>query len=234
MILFGLKCWILIFSQMTIISNRTFLRIQCITLDFLLQSCLNMDQWLNACVAGERAYTIIKGTRFQKKKSKKAAKIIIIILIIVIISTSIYDPFYRRLIDEENDDEIRIWCIITYSSSLKTFHSAIHSFHFIAPFVINLVSSIVLITRKSRQQSNLRTDRTYYQLLRQQLREHKNLLIAPVILVILALPRLIISYISNCMKSASNPWIYLILYFISFIPPMLTFIIYVLPSKFYK
>ncbi|CAF1539705.1 unnamed protein product [Adineta steineri] len=193
-----------------------------------------MDQWLNACVAGERAYTIIKGTRFQKKKSKKAAKIIIIILIIVIISTSIYDPFYRRLIDEENDDEIRIWCIITYSSSLKTFQSAIHGFHFNAPFVINLVSSIVLITRKSRQQSNLRTDRTYYQLLRQQLREHKNLLIAPVILVILALPRLIISYVSNCMKSASNPWIYLILYFISFIPPMLTFIIYVLPSKFYK
>ncbi|CAF1410014.1 unnamed protein product [Adineta steineri] len=234
MILFGLKCWILIFSQMGRISNRTFLRIQCITLDFLLQSCLNMDQWLNACVAGERAYTIIKGTRFQKKKSKTAAKIIILILIIVIISTSIYDPFYRRLIDEENDDEIRIWCIITYSSSLKTFQSAIHGFHFIAPFVINLVSSIVLITRKSRQQSNLRTDRTYYQLLRQQLREHKNLLIAPVILVILALPRLIISYVSNCMKSASNPWIYLILYFISFIPPMLTFIIYVLPSKFYK
>ncbi|CAF1362004.1 unnamed protein product [Adineta steineri] len=109
-----------------------------------------------------------------------------------------------------------------------------HSFHFITPFIINLVSSIILITRKSHQESNLQTDRTYYQLLRQQLHEHKNLLIAPVVLVILALPRLIISYVSKCMKSSNNSWIYLIGYFISFIPSMLIFFIYVLPSTLYK
>jgi hypothetical protein len=193
-----------------------------------------MNQWLNACVAIERAFTIMKGARFQKKKSKKAAKIMIFILSIVMISTSISDPFYRRLIDEENDSETRIWCILTYSSSLQKFNSTMHSFQFFAPFLINLVSAIILITKKSRQQTNFRTHQTYSQLLRKQLDEHKHLFIGPVILVILALPRLIISFVSKCMKSTSDSWLFLIGYFISFIPSMLTFFIYVLPSRLYK
>jgi uncharacterized membrane protein YesL len=36
------------------------------------------------------------------------------------------------------------------------------------------------------------------------------------------------------MKSNRNSWIFLIGYLVSFIPPMLTFILFVLPSKLYK
>ena len=36
------------------------------------------------------------------------------------------------------------------------------------------------------------------------------------------------------MQSGDDAWLFLGAYFISFIPPMLTFIIYILPSKFYK
>jgi len=64
--------------------------------------------------------------------------------------------------------------------------------------------------------------------------EHKHLLIAPVVLVLLAIPRMILIYTSKCMKSADDVWLYLIGYFISLIPSMLTFLIFVLPSKLYK
>ncbi|CAF4771972.1 unnamed protein product, partial [Rotaria sp. Silwood2] len=93
---------------MTLISNRLFLKIQCISLDFILRVCLNMDQWLNACVATERAVTIIKATHFHKETSKKIAKIIIVILVIFTIGTSITDFLYRRLINEDNEDYKRI------------------------------------------------------------------------------------------------------------------------------
>ncbi|CAF1501565.1 unnamed protein product, partial [Adineta steineri] len=115
MVIFGLKFWILILGQMSIISNELFLKIQCISLDYLLRICLNMDQWLNAAVACERAITIIKATRFVKKKSKQAAKLVILLLLIFNIVILIHDPIYRRLlIDEENDNkyEKRIWCIV--------------------------------------------------------------------------------------------------------------------------
>ncbi|CAF1178543.1 unnamed protein product [Rotaria sp. Silwood1] len=55
---------IFIVTQMEHISNRLFLQIQCMSLDFLLQVCVNMDQWLNAFVAIERTMTIIKATDF--------------------------------------------------------------------------------------------------------------------------------------------------------------------------
>ncbi|CAF4693821.1 unnamed protein product [Rotaria sp. Silwood2] len=219
---------------MTLISNRLFLKIQCIFLDFFLRVCLNMDQWLNACVATERAVTIIKATHFHKETSKKLAKIVIVILVIFTIGTSITDLLYRRLIHEDNEDYRRIWFIVSYPSSLKIFNSIMHTFHFMTPCIINLMSAIILITKKSRQRSNLQINRNFKEILKEQILQHKNLLTAPVLLVILALPRLILSFVSRCMESTNNAWLFLIGYFISFTPPMLTFVVFILPSKLYK
>jgi len=237
MTMFGLKFLILLLAQMTIISNRSFLSFQCHSIDFVLQVCLTMDQWLNACVAVERAITVMKGVRFVKKKSKQAAKFIILILLFVIFGTSIHDPISRRLIDEVNDDNNdvkRIWCITNYSSSLQVYNYIIHIFHFFGPFIINLISTVILITKKSHQQSNIQTHRSHKEILRQHFREHKHLLTAPIVLVILALPRLIITFVSKCMKSTSDAWLFLVGYFISFIPSMLTFLVFILTSKFYR
>jgi hypothetical protein len=196
-----------------------------------------MDQWLNACAAIERAITSIKAIRFDKKKSKQAAKIIITSLSIVIAGSCIHEPFYRRLIDERNNDDNdvkRIWCIITYPSGLNVYNSAIHIFHFFGPFIINLVSSIILITKESRQQANIHTQRSYKQILRQQFQQHRHLLTVPIVLVILAIPRLIITFLTKCMKSSNDAWLYLIGYSISFILPMLNFVAFIVPSKFHK
>ncbi|CAF4353476.1 unnamed protein product [Rotaria sp. Silwood2] len=208
-IIFGLKFWILLLAQMALISNRLFLQIQCLSLDFILRVSLNLDHWLNAAVAMERAMTIIKATHFSKQKSKQIAKI-------------------------ENEDDKRVWCIITYPTSVQIFNSIVHTFHFLTPFIINLISAIILITKKARQQSNLQTGRPYKEHLQQQIQQYKHLFTAPVVLVILALPRLILLFLSKCMKSTDDAWLFLIGYFISFIPTMLTFVVFIVPSKFYK
>jgi hypothetical protein len=231
--MFGLKFWILILAQMGIIVNRSFLSFQCHLIEFLFRCCFVLDQWFNACVAIERAITTVQGTRFNKLKSKQIARIVIITLLIIILATNIHDPIYRRLIDEENDDEKRTWCIVTYPSRLQTFNSFMYTFHLLVPFIINLISAIILITKKSQQLSTIHTRRTYRQLLRKQCQQHKHLFISPIVLVILAIPRLIISFARKCMKSADDSWLFLFGYFISLIPPILTFVVFVLPSKFY-
>ncbi len=71
-------------------------------------------------------------------------------------------------------------------------------------------------------------------ILREQFQQHKHLLTAPIVLVILALPRLIITFALKCMVSSNGAWLFLVGYFISFIPSMLTFVIFIFPSKFYK
>jgi hypothetical protein len=109
-----------------------------------------------------------------------------------------------------------------------------YTFHFCGPFLINLISTIILIVKKSRQQSIIHKQQPYKEILREQFQQHKYLLVAPVVLIILALPRLIIASVSKCMKSSDDSWLFAVGYFISFLPPMLTFVIFIVPSEFYK
>jgi hypothetical protein len=92
---------------------------------------------------------------------------------------------------------------------------------------------LFIIFGVARQRSVARTGQTYRKHVLEQLNEHKQLLISPIILLVLALPRLIISLLSGCVNASRNPWLYLLGYFISFSPSMLVFVIFVLPSKLY-
>ncbi|CAF1391740.1 unnamed protein product [Adineta steineri] len=233
MILFALKFWILLIVQMIYVTNDLFLKIQCISIDFLLQIGINMNRWLSACVAIERVICVVKGTNFDKNKSKKLAKFIIILVFIFNISTNIHDPIHRHLI-EDNDNEKRIWCIITYSSTLRTYNTIMNLCHFFIPFIINLISGPFIILVTARQRKIIRIQESYRNILNKQIQEHKHLLISSISLIILAIPHLIISFVSGCMNSISEPLLFLIGYFISFIPSILTFLVFVTPSTSYK
>ena len=234
MTMFIVKFVLLLFIQLGSVTNRTLLSVQCSSLDFLLRIGLNMDQWLNACVAVERATMLVEGTRFNKSKSRQRAKYIIPTLLVIIMASTVYDPIYRRLLDDQSfDEEKRVWCIVSYPPWLKAFDSTINMIHFLVPFGANLISAVIIIWKSARQKTNIRRNFDFKQLLAKQFRRHKHLLITPFLIVTLGLPRIIISVASGCMKSNRNPWLYLLGYLISFICPMLTFVLFVVPSKLY-
>jgi hypothetical protein len=193
-----------------------------------------MDQWLTTCVAIERVYITIKGVNLDKQKARLTAKLIIITLGFLTIGTAIHDPINRRLVDEINDnDEKRIWCVVSYSSAVRIFNLIITIFHIIVPFIINLIAAIIIITMNARQRAVIQKHDKYQKLLIEQFQQHKNLLIGPIVLTILAIPRMIIAFASGCMQSASHSWLFLLGYFMTLIPSLLTFILFVLPSSTY-
>ncbi|CAF1279777.1 unnamed protein product [Adineta ricciae] len=237
-IIFLLKFSIFLHAQMTYMTNSIFLNIQCYTLDFCLRIGLCMDQYLNACVASERALTAFQGVRFNKEKSQQMAKYIIILILFWTITTAIHDPIHRQILHDNDDDAVednekRIWCIASYSSNFRIFNSIINLIHFFVPFVLNLMSALIIIFFTSQKRKKAQKKLTYRQIIKEQIQDHLHLLIAPVVLVLLAFPRLILSFIATCMNSSYDVWLPLIGYFISCIPPLLTFIIFVMPSKLY-
>ena len=236
MIVFLLKFSILLLSQMGQIQNQLFLTIQCRSIDFLLRSLLTIDQWLTAFVAAERASTIIKGTNFNKHKAKFFAKWIVGGFVLVSIITNIHDPIYRTLFEENNneDDQKRFWCIVNYPPIVKILSLIINILHFILPFIINIISALIIIFISTKNQIAIEKKKKYQEILKEQIEQHRNLLIGPCVLIILAIPRLIISLISGCIKSDRDSWLSLFGYFISLIPPLLTFILFVLPSTTYR
>jgi len=231
-IILNLKLWGFILSQILLITNRTIVWIHCISMEFLLQSLLAIRDWLTACVAIERVFVVIKGVNFNKKKSQQTAQCIIITIVILTIISLMYDPIHRKLIDDR--EEHRTWCIVQYSSLMRTFDSVLQMFHFIIPFSINLISAMTIIVNVARTHSNAHKQQTYTQHLKEQLHHQKHLIISPIINIILSMPRLIISFLSGCMKSNRDPWLFLFGYFISFVPPLLTLFVFILPSETYK
>jgi hypothetical protein len=196
-----------------------------------------MDQWLTTFVSIERAFITIKGIHFDKKKTKSVAKYTICVLLLITILTNIHDPIHRSLHKEndDEDDEKKFLCIVEYKPTIRIIDYIINGFHFIVPFIINIISATIIIITKTRQRKAvMKTVQNPRSILNEEIQQHKNLLIGPFVLIILVIPRLIITFASGCMKPTSNPWLFLLGYFISLVPPTLTFILFVLPSTLYK
>jgi hypothetical protein len=135
---------------------------------------------------------------------------------------------------DESMMEQHVWCVTAYSRFIQEYNTVILFFHLVGPFIANLFSALFVIFGTARQRSVARIDQSYKQHIRKQLSEHKQLVISPAILLVLSLPRLIISLLSGCVQTSSNSWLYLSAYFISFTPSMLIFVIFVIPSELYR
>lgn len=229
---FAANFWLLIAVHTDMLTNLSLLFARCVIFEPLLKALLTMHDWMNSCIALERAFTVYQGTKFNHRQSKKVAKWLLGFLIFFSIGTSVHESFNRRLFNDE--EEHRIWCIVSYSQSLQKFSSIILLVHFMVPFSINLGSAIFIIISKARQVSTARKSFTYKQHVQEHFRQHKHLIISPIVLVLLGVPKLMISVIPGCMKLAYDPWLLLTSYFISFVPSMLIFVVYVLPSQIYK
>ena len=230
--IFTLKFWFLFLTYTNLSINRSFHRGGCRSLEFILKVCLYVDSWLNAAVALDRAMTVHKGIYFNKSLSKRIARWMLIILPLLLIVSLIHEPLYRDLVDDSEEE--RVWCVLKHSSAIETYNRIILLFHSIAPFCINLFSALFIIFSGARRGTTLQKQKTYQEHLQQQFKEHKSLIISPIILVILTIPRVWIAFLSGCAKVSHNVWLYLSGYLVSFIPSMSIFIVFVCPSLFYR
>ena len=251
--MFTMKFWFVVLIQLHSTVRSSILRTDCAFIGPVLKLCLYLDGWLNACVAIERTVTVSKVVNFDKKKSRHAARWIILILPIFIMGTLIHEPIHHELFEyttyEYNpinisnnlimnmsvENEHNVLCVIRYSRSVQIYNTITLFIHLIVPFLANLFSALFIIFGTARRRSIAQTNKkSFKQHVISQIREHKQLLISPFILLVLALPRLIMSLVSGCIDPSENPWLYLCGYLISFTPPMLVFTVFVLPSELYR
>ncbi|CAF1451376.1 unnamed protein product, partial [Adineta steineri] len=244
--MFIIKFWFVVLTHINVSTSLPVLRGGCASIESILKLFLYLDGWLNACVAVERAVLILKGVKFDKKKSKSIARRTILILPLCILGTLIHELAFRRLFEYEpapetidtsknNEDTTKryVSCITRYSPSVQDYNTTVLFFHLVGPFIVNLFSALFIIFGGARQRSMARTNQNFKEHVKEQFREHKQLIISPIVLLVLSIPRLIISLLPGCVKTSENLWLYLGPYFISFTPPMLIFLIFVFPSELY-
>ena len=203
MCMFTIKFWFLVLIQTDASTIRSVLHASCVIIEPALKLALYLDGLLNACVAIERAIAVARRVNFDKKQSRSISQWITLFLPFVVMGSIFHEPFHRQLFDDRQMESI--WCITRYSSSVQLYNTVILLCHFIGPAAANLFSALFIICGTVHQRSMTQVPGTYTEHLRRQLREHKQLLISPLILFLLSLPRLIISLLSGCADVSSQP-----------------------------
>jgi hypothetical protein len=107
--------------------------------------------------------------------------------------------------------------------------------NYFIPFVIQIISITVTIikTTCSRVRTSGSTRETFATLFRKQFQTQKENYVTPMIIVFSSLPQAILSFSYACteLKESWQRYTLLAAYFLSYLPQMLGFIVYVLPSK---
>jgi hypothetical protein len=216
-ILFTLKFLILFSSHFDFSIRRELIIMSGFGIEIPLKISLYMSNWLHACVAIERIVTVYR---------------VIFCLPIIIIGLMIPQFVHMFVFDDEKED--RSWCVMHYFSWVETYNLTMISFHFVGPLIINLLSSILIIMKTARQRASVHKDKRYLKHFQIKLNQHKHILISPFLLIILSLIHVSITLSLDCNNSQRRFLFHLIGYFLSFIPSIFVFIIFVFPSRTYR
>jgi hypothetical protein len=244
LILLFLRFLYMIIIQMYVVDNLLFIKISCISLEYSLRLIPSLFDWLTVCISIERAYTVIKDVQFTKLialKTLKLSRWIILIVFLLNMLTTLHRPFYLILVDELdlNDEPAgHPWCVLDLAStSWSIYEKIINICHLIIPFILNLLSMIAFILHKTKFEliSTARKNKdTRFFIMKEQLLKYKPLIISPIIILILEIPRFVLTFTLACIDHPWQRYVYLTGYLISFLPLTGVLFIYILPSPKYK
>ena len=133
--IFTVKFWFVILTHINVaFVSSAVLHGGCRSIEPLLKLFFYLDAWLNACVAGERTFHVIKGINFDKEKSKRVARWVIFLLPFGIMATIIHEPLYREVLEtkpeKRSDREIFLvyYSLFFFSSNLQYNYSIFSSY----------------------------------------------------------------------------------------------------------
>ncbi|UJR18293.1 hypothetical protein I4U23_005196 [Adineta vaga] len=242
--LIGLVNMITLVCKIIFLFSQKQNNVSCSLIEFLLKWCPACCEWLNASVGIERAMAVTRKTRFQTAKSKSTAKWVILAVFILVGLISMPELIFRRIVNDTQDKQE--WCVLTINAdrpSFLTVYSTLNVSLFLLPIISNFVSSVIIIigTLSSKRQATAQptanknvTGNLLLADIKKQIRKHKHILIAPAILGLLALPRLILTFIFVCNKVDRRPLLIVFSYLIGFLPSMSVVFAFILPSETYK
>ncbi|CAF3090951.1 unnamed protein product [Rotaria socialis] len=222
--------------------------ISCLLVEFLLKWWPKTGEWLNACVAIKRTWVVMYPTKYSRSVGKRVARWIAGCVIIFLALVCSLELIYRRMVIDTHNE--RAWCVLTLNAdrpALLKLYSISNVLLFSLPIVINLLSSILIIqgtmvASKQAMRENATSAvanenesfRSRFQAVKNQISKHKHILIAPILLGILAVPRLVFAFVFVCTKIDRRPYISLLAYCAAFLPCNAILFAFILPSQLYR
>ena len=222
--------------------NAVMNTIFCKVFSYFLVCFHRMSYWLMSMIAIERVYVtwFLTGTWLNNPRITKR---IIASIIISTMVCDIHELIYYQSIDDPKSENSNYstWCVTSYPSAVSIYNQFNIILNYIVPFVINFLSTIIIIiiiTRKRVQVSTRNSDRLTFRTYTDLLIKNKELIFAPLITMVpqlFSIPQFILSLSLACQEFdvAWQRYLLMISYFIMYLPQVISYKLYVSPSSFY-
>ena len=243
-----LKLLHLVLSIKGFIVHHLLNTILCKSLSYLLVCSSRISYWLMSMVAVERVYVTwyLKGTWL---KSPRIAKRIMAVIIIGIIVCDVHELiFYQSIEDPKSlDTNNSTWCVTSYPSIIGIYNQVNIILNYTLPFLINFLSTITLtiliirrrtVAKKTDYKISSTDNRSIFQIYLNLLKKYKELILPPSVTMLpqlFFLPQFILSFSLACQefKLAWQRYLLITAFFITHLPQVFSYKLYVSPSSFY-
>jgi hypothetical protein len=212
----------------------------CKIVSFLLSVFPRITYWLTSFVTIDRLCMVIFPTSITLK-SPRLSFTLSIFIILSVFSMHIHEALYYTIIYDSSYTSMNVTlCVTNYVQSGVSIYNRVNVLiHYFIPFLIQFISITVLIIKitLSRARTNKNNNRqTLTDLFKKQFKNQAELYVTPTIILLSSLPQIILSFSYTCteLKQAGQRYGLLTTYFLSYLPQILGFILYVLPSKTYS
>lgn len=211
----------------------------CKIISYLLSVFTRTTYWLTSFVTIERVCVVLFPTSSAFKHSRLAL-CISTFSILLVSAMHIHEVLhYTTIVDLSYTSLMATVCVTSYIESLILSYNRVNVLiHHLIPFFIQIVSITVIIIQIAarRRRTHSSRQQNFIDLLKKQFRTHREHYVTPMIIIFSSLPQTILSFLYACteLKQLWQRYALLATIFLSYLPQMLGFILYVQPSKTYS
>jgi hypothetical protein len=205
----------------------------CRAVSYSLSVFTRSTYWLTSWISLDRLLIIIFPTS-SFLKNARLAMIRIVITLVIIFGVHVHETIYYTTIKDLSTASLI--CVTNFDTVfISTYNRVWTLIHYICPFVIQIISITLLIFLATRSRSKAAGEKTsFVQILKKQFLSQKELCVTPTIFIVCALPQMILTFSFACTQLSDwQRHALLVSYIFSYMPQVLGFILYVIPSSSY-
>jgi hypothetical protein len=208
--------------------------VSCKTISYLLSVNTRSTYWLASWVTIDRLLITVYPTS-NGHKNYRVAIYSSIVTIFVLFGMHVHEILVYTVLYKENSSALL--CVANLNSNIVAKYNRVSTiFHYLAPFSVQVLAVTLLILHIARSRSKTIDKKLKFsKVMKEQFNVHKELYITPAIIILCALPQIILAFTLGCKQlSLWQRHTMLFAYLLSYIPHLLGFILYVLPSSKYQ
>ena len=213
------------------ILNESFINLFfCKSSSYILDSFAYISKWFTAFLSISRA----RCTNQINVRSRKHFIWLLMIIISIFICNGT-EVIFHRLINDPRKPKHLVCTIEVTDSGWSIFETIFRIATHVIPFLLNIYAIMTIIRTVARSKSNLHKTNFFSEIWK-QMKQYYEQLACPILMIMCSTPELLMVLVIKCHEwdNGYRRSLMIAMHFLSFVPQMLTYYLFIQPSKIYK